>query len=196
MKNLFISFVLIVFCSCYVSVFAQDSKEDMAAAQKVMMEYMTPGVYHEKMAKSVGDWTAKTQFWMAPNSEPMVSEGNVKAEMILGGRYLQMKFTGNMMGMPYEGISTDGYDNGKKIYFNTYLDNMGTGIMYSEGKYDDKSKLLVYTGKMFDPSQGKDVPFRETIQMLDDTHMNMEMFYPNPKDGKEFRAMRIEYVKK
>jgi hypothetical protein len=196
MKIRIVYFMLFVFCTGFVSLFAQDNKEDMAAAQKIMMEYMTPGVYHERLAKSVGDWTAKMQFWTAPNGEPMLAEGSVKAEMILGGRYLQMKYTSSFMGMPYEGISTDGYDNGKKVFFNTWVDNMGTGIMYSVGKYDDQTKQIVYAGNMYDPTLGKEVPYRQIVQMVDDTHMVMEMFYPNPKDGKEFKAMHVDYVKK
>jgi hypothetical protein len=47
-----------------------------------------------------------------------------------------------------------------------------------------------------DPAVGKEVPFRQVIQMVDDTHMVMERYFPNSKDGKEFKAMRIEFVKK
>jgi hypothetical protein len=49
---------------------------------------------------------------------------------------------------------------------------------------------------VYDPTLGKEVPFREVIQMVDDTHMVMERYFPNSKDGKEFKAMRLEYVKK
>ena len=184
--------MLFLFLSGFVSVFAQGEME----AQKKMMEYMTPGEYHKRMAKAVGDWTAKSQFWMAPDTQPMETNGTVKAEMILGGRYLQMKYSTVIMGMPFEGISTDGYDNGRKVFFNIWVDNMGTGVMYSEGVYDGNTKQTVYTGKVFDPTLGKEVPFREVIQMVDDTHMVMERYFPNSKDGKEFKAMRLEYVKK
>ena len=195
MKNFFSGLMLFLFLSGFVSVFAQGSQEEMEA-QKKMMEYMTPGDYHKRMAMAVGDWTAKSQFWMAPDTQPMETDGTVKAEMILGGRFLQMKYSSVMMGMPFEGISTDGYDNGRKVFFNIWVDNMGTGVMYSEGVYDENTKQTVYTGKVFDPALGKEVPFREVIQMVDDTHMAMERYFPNSKDGKEYKAMRVEYVKK
>jgi hypothetical protein len=35
--------------------------------------------------------------------------------------------------MPFEGISTLGYDNAKKTFFSTWIDNMGTGMMVMEG---------------------------------------------------------------
>ncbi len=33
------------------------------------------------------------------------------------------------MGMPFEGMGIDGYDNLAKQYVSTWVDNMGTGIM-------------------------------------------------------------------
>jgi len=186
----------VLILSGFISVFAQTSADDQKAAGQKWMAYMTPGAVHEKFAKATGEWDAKMQMWMGPNTEPATATGTVKAEMILGGRYLQMKYTSTFMGMPYEGLSTDGYDNAKKVYFNTWVDNMGTGIMYSEGTYDEGTKTVNYTGKMCDPISGKDMPYRQTVQSLDDNHMIMEMFNPDPKSGKEYKSMHAEYTKK
>jgi len=196
MKKVVFTSMLLLIISGFISVFAQEMTAEQKEAQQKWMAYMTPGNYHEKLAKSVGDWDCKVQMWMAPNSEPITSKGTAKAEMLLGGRYLQMKFNSTFMGMSFEGISTDGYDNAKKVFFNTWVDNMGTGIMYAEGTYDNGTKTTNYTGKMCDPMSGKDVPYRETVQAIDDTHLTMEMFYPNPVDGKEFKSMHMEYTKK
>ena len=196
MKKFILSSLLAIFFSGFISVFAQQQTDEQKAAQQKWMAYMAPGTVHGIFAKLTGDWDAKMQMWMAPNTEPMTTTGTVKAEMLLGGRYLQMKYNSTFMGMPYEGISTDGYDNGKKVYFNTWVDNMGTGIMYGEGTYDDGSKTVNYTGKMYDPMSGKDLSYRQTMHSTDDTHMIMEMFYPNPADGKEFKSMHVEYTKK
>jgi len=195
MKIFILTSLLLVMLSGLISSFAQGSTEDQKAAEQKWMAYMTPGAVHEKFAKAVGDWDAKVQMWMGPNTSPTTSTGTAKAEMILGGRYLQMKFNSTVMGMPFEGLSTDGYDNAKKVYFNTWLDNMGTGIMYSEGTYDEATKVVTYTGKMIDPMSGKDIPYRETMQNLDDKHLVMEMFYSNPA-GKEYKSMHVEYTKK
>ena len=195
MKRLSLFTLLIVFCCSTFLVFAQDKKEEQAAAQQKWKEYMTPSTNHKMMAKSVGEWTTKMQMWETPDAKPMESEGTCKSEMILGGRYMQSKYSGMVMGMPFEGISTDGYDNGKKVYFNTWVDNMGTGIMHAEGKMDDATKMVVYNGTMYDPMQNKDLTYRQTMQMVDDNHMVMEM-YNTTKDGKEYKSMHVEYVKK
>jgi hypothetical protein len=196
MNKIVLTLISVIFLSGAISVFAQVSTDEQKAAEQKWMAYMTPGSVHEKFAKSAGEWSCKMEMWMAPGTEPATTEGTVKAEMILGGRYLQMKYNSIFMGMPYEGISLDGYDNAKKVYFNTWIDNMGTGIMYSEGICDDKTKTINYTGKMFDPLSGKNLPYRQTVQTIDDKHMVMEMFYASPKDGKEFKSMHVEYSKK
>src|SRR5262245_21579950 len=103
------------------------------------MQYMTPGDMHKMLAKGAGSWKAKTTFWMAPGAEPVVSDATFTGEMILGGRYLMSKYSGNMMGMPFEGIAIEGYDNAGKMFVSTWVDNMGTGIMNMQGKYDESS---------------------------------------------------------
>jgi hypothetical protein len=50
------------------------------------------------LAKSNGTWKAETTMWMAPDAPPMVSNGTATTKMILGGRYQQMTFKGDMMG--------------------------------------------------------------------------------------------------
>jgi hypothetical protein len=195
MRVLNLSMLCVLVFSSSILVFSQENKEEKAAAQEKWMEYMTPSSAHKMMSKTTGEWTTKMQMWPAPGADPMTSEGTCNAEMILGGRYLQTKYSGTVMGMPFEGISTDGYDNAKKVYINSWVDNMGTGIMHSEGKYDESTKIITYNGTMFDPMQGKDAAYRQTMQMIDENHMVMEMFNISP-EGKEYKSMHIDYVKK
>lgn len=195
MKQLIYYYLFALIFSVPLMVFAQENKEEQAAARQKWMEYMTPSTVHKMMAKNAGEWKTTMQMWQAPNSEPMTSEGTCKSEMILGGRYLESKYSGIVMGMPFEGISTDGFDNAKNVYVNTWIDNMGTGIMHSEGKYDKSTKTISYVGTMFDPMQNTDVPYRQTVQMVDDNHMIMEMYNIN-KDNKEYKSLHVDYVRK
>jgi len=156
--------------------------------------YMTPGKEHEQLAKMNGEWKFTNKMWMDPKSEPTVSEGTAVCKMILDGRYSQMDVKGMVMGMPFNGISLIAYDNGKKIYISTWIDNMGTGIMYGEGKYDDASKSTIIKGKMYDPMSGKDIDYKETLKWTDDNTMTMESF--NIIDGKEIKSMEITYTRK
>jgi hypothetical protein len=182
-------FLFLFFGSFSINSFAQNN-DDM----KKWMDYMTPGKEQQDLAKMNGDWVYTSKFWMDPNAPAQTSEGLATCEMLLGGRYQQMTVTGKMMGMDFRGIGVTGFDNAKKVWVSSWIDNFGTGLMYMEGTYDDASKKIVFTGNMVDPTSGKDVAVKQTVKVLDDNNVLMEMF--DNSHGKEFKTMEINYTKK
>jgi len=165
------------------------SNDDM----KAMMAAASPGATHKMLAKSAGTWSATVTMWMQPGAPPTSSTATATNVMIMGGRYLRSTNKGTFMKMPFEGIGITGYDNVKKQFVNSWIDNMGTGIMTMSGTYDEASKTITYTGSMADPMTGKDTPFKEVWTFTDDNHQVMEMFYP--MEGKDFKAMEIKYTR-
>jgi hypothetical protein len=176
--------------------FSYSSRAQSEDDMKAMMAYSTPGDIHKMMAKSVGTWSANITMWMAPNTPAINSTGEMKNEMILGGRYLKGTNTGNFMGQPFEGISTTAYDNAKKIFLNNWIDNMGTGMMNLTGTWDAASNSIAFTGTMVDPASGKDIPIRETLKFTDDNHQTLEMFANIGTGGQEFKTMEIKFTRK
>lgn len=173
------------------SAFSQDmSSEDM---QK-WMAYMTPGPMHQQLALGAGTWNMKNTMWMAPGTEPMVSTGTSVNTMILGGRYLQGNVSASMMGMPFEGISLTGYDNASQKFMNTWVDNMGTGMMYATGTASADGKSVTLNGTMVDPLTGKMCNIREVMYFNADGSMTMEMYGPDA-NGNEFKTMVVEYTR-
>ncbi|NCI50108.1 DUF1579 domain-containing protein [Sediminibacterium roseum] len=169
---------------------------DSATAMKAMMDAATPGKEHEMLAKMNGNWKAETTMWMAPDGPPMVSTGNVVYKMILGGRYQQMLFSGNMMGAPFEGIGTTGYDNARKVFISSWMDNQSTSVMNLDGTWDEASKTITFTGKMFCAPNGKWCDMKETFRIIDDKNQLMEMWGPDMKTGKPYKNMEIKLTKK
>lgn len=163
------------------------------AEMKAWQEYMTPGEIHKMLAKGEGTWTGEITMWMAPGQDPIKSKGTAKNEMILGGRYLQGINKGDFMGMPMEGISVTAYDNAKKKFYSSWIDNFGTGIMNMEGTWDPKKKAIHFTGICTDPMTGKDMKVRETFTFIDDNTHFMEMWMEH--NGKEFKSMEIKYTR-
>jgi Protein of unknown function (DUF1579) len=164
------------------------------AAMKAWTSYMTPSDVHKMLAKDDGEWSEEITMWMTPAAPPQKSTATVTNKMILGGRYQEGKHTGSFMGMPFEGVSLLGYDNAKKVFVSTWADNMGTGIMVMEGKWDDKSKTISFTGKSTDPATGKDLPVREVFTWIDNNKQKMEMFMT--AEGKEYKTMEIILTRK
>jgi hypothetical protein len=187
-----------------VSLFAQDknAKKPMTDKQPVEAEkaqqaweaYMTPGEMHKMLESSNGVWQEQLTFWMAPGAPPTKAEAECTNTMIMGGRYQEGNHKGDMMGMPFEGRSTVGYDNTKKVFQSSWIDNMGTGMMNLEGKYDEKTKSVTMRGKCIDPGSGKEESVREVMKFVDDNTHVMEMYMT--KDGKEFKNMEITFTRK
>ncbi len=166
---------------------------DTAAMNKAWADYMTPGEVHKMLAGASGKWDAEISFYYNPDS-PSVNKTICETKMILGGRYQQSTYTGSIDGMPFEGVNTLAYDNARKIYISTWIDNMGTGIMYMEGRFDDATKTMNMKGKATDVASGKDIAVREVFNIVDDKTQTMEMF--ETKDGKEMKTMSILLKKK
>ncbi len=167
---------------------------DSATAAKKYQEFMTPGDMHKMMAASVGKWTTESTMWMDEKAPPMKSTGTAEGKMILGGRYLTETHKGEMMGMPFEGVATTGYDNAEKVFVSTWQDNMGTSIMMMKGTYDDATKTLTMKGECTDPVRGK-MAIRQTLKFVDEKTQVMEM-YGTPEGGKEMKSMEMKMVKK
>ncbi len=187
MKNLHRLFLLVAFGLTLGTVNAQNQNDQ---AMKAMMAYATPGDAQKMLGKSTGDWKADVTITMDPTAPAMKSTATVHNEMIMGGRYLATHFAGNMMGMPYEGMGTIGYDNGEKKYINTWIDNMGTGIMIMEGKMGDDGKSIEFKGKGYEPALGKEVMMRQVMTFHDENHHTMDMYMT--AGDKEMKTMSIE----
>jgi len=189
MKKFFSLITIAVVCLC-INAKAQDDQ----AAMKKWMDYMTPGDMQKELAKSEGEWETETTVWMAPNTPPMTSKGTCTNKMIMGGRFLESKHTSTFMNMPFEGVGTYGYDNAKKVFWTTWIDNMGTGMMHLEGTWDDGSQSVIFTGSMVEPTTGADQKIKETHKIIDDNNQLMEMF--TVADGKETKTMEVKFKRK
>jgi hypothetical protein len=166
------------------------------AMMKRWMEYMTPGPAHQRMIKAFsGKWNAECTMW-EPGKPPQTSQGSMTNMPMLGDRYIHHMFKGSMMGMPFEGAGTMGYDNAQKKYVGTWMDSMGTSTMVMTGDYNEAKKQYTMTGEMPDCSK-EGMPmakYKEVITVTDDDHHAMEMWGPGP-DGKEMKMMEIKYTR-
>ncbi len=163
------------------------------AQMKAWQAYMTPSENHKMLAKDVGKWKTEMSSYMDPNAPAIKSVGTAETSMILGGRYQQTVYKGNMMGMQFEGISVLGYDNTKKVFVTSWIDNMGTGMMVLEGKWDQPGKSVTYLGKSVDPMTGKDIKVRQVVTIESEKSQYMEMFMTT--DGKETKSMELRMTK-
>jgi uncharacterized protein DUF1579 len=171
---------------------APDNEETM----KKWQEYAMPGAGHKILESLVGEWNVESRFWIGgPGGEPSTSKGSAKVRWLLGNRYVQEEFSGEMMSMPFQGIGTTGYDNFKKKYLSTWIDSMGTGILVSEGTADASGKVLTFLGKMDEPATGqKDKPTKYIIRILGPDKREFEMH--DLSLGEKSKVFEMTYTRK
>jgi len=156
---------------------------------KAWMDYATPGDMHKWMSAMDGTWDSDMTMWMYPDSPAMKTKGVAVYKTALNGLYQESIHTADMGPMKFEGRSTMGYDNVKKVFVSTWYDNMGSGIMMMEGTYDNKTKTFTSTGKGVDAAQGKEVDMKEIVKYPDDNTVQVEMY--SIQDGKETKTMEL-----
>ncbi|HEU4365842.1 MAG TPA: DUF1579 domain-containing protein [Candidatus Krumholzibacteria bacterium] len=180
-----------MFAMAVIAVAGDEKKADAhgdPAAMAAWMAAATPGEHHEHLKKLAGNFDYTMKSWMDPSAPPMETTGKRTAHLLLGGRYLEEKITGDFMGTTFEGIGTLGYDNVGKQYVGTWIDNMSTGIMASHGTCGKDGWEM--TGESLDPQTGKLVKSRHKLTMPDENTLFMEMWMPGP-DGKEYKWMEM-----
>ncbi len=169
-----------------------------------MREMGKIGPNHKLLASLDGKWTYKVKFWMGgdPSAPPEESKGTATRESIMGGHYFIEKVNGHMQ-MPdangkmkdveFKGMGMDGYDNAAKQFVSTWVDNMGTGIMYMTGNYDEATRTFTYTGEYM-AMPGKTEKIKTLLKVPDNNHMNFEWY--EDRGGKEVKTLEINYTRK
>ncbi len=172
----------------------QKGKIDLQAMMEVYQKLATPGAPHKMLASMAGSWNTKIKSWMEPNTSPMESTGTCEQKILLGGRFLQQEFTGEMMGSTFNGIGITGYDNHTKKYVSTWIDSMGTAILFFEGTASTDGKTFTQESRYDDPIKGP-MKWRSVTRIVDDNTHVFEM-YGIDKSGKEEKMMEITYTRK
>ena len=167
-----------------------------------MMELGKPGENHKLLAGMAGDWTYTLKMWMDPTGKPQESKGTSTRKAIMGGRYFIAEHAGTfqmpgpdgkMQSMDFKGTAIEGYDNARKKFVSSWVDNMSTMILNSEGTYDPGAKTFTYNAEC-EMMPGKLTKIREIIKIVDNDHHTFEWY--DDSHGPEARTMEISYTRK
>ncbi|MFO0856731.1 MAG: DUF1579 domain-containing protein [Phycisphaerales bacterium] len=192
MKTRFAVIAGLALCLPVIAQLGQDSKSD---PMKEWIKANMPGKNHAfLLGNMLGEWEAKSQFWMQPNSQPQSSTGTCVCTQQMTGRFVQMEHTGEMMGMPFKGLGYFGYDNATEKFQNVWMDSSSTGMMMSIGSKEGDNKLT-WTGSYTDPMSKQLKTSRSTTTFTDRNTMVFEMF-ETWTDGTEFKTLEITYTRK
>ncbi|MES2964095.1 MAG: DUF1579 domain-containing protein [Bdellovibrionota bacterium] len=176
---------------------AQAADPKMQEMMKKMTEAGTPGAEHKVLTDLAGDWKVSSKMWETAKGKPQESSGTSSFTPILGGRFVQQMFKGEVMGMPYEGMGLMGYDNVAKKYDTLWVDSMSTGMMKGAGAFDAKAKVLKEGGTYSCPiTESRVREYRNEIKMVDKNKMVLSMYGKGLDGSPEFKQMELTYVRK
>ena len=170
------------------------TKFDMQKIMEIYTKVGTPGEPHKLLSKLEGSWTTRSRGWMEPGKPPIESTGACEQKLILGGRFLQQTYTGDMMGQPYTGINLLGYNNHTGKYESIWVDTMNTAIYYFKGSASADGKTITQKCSYNDPVKGPS-DWRTVTRIKDDGTQEFEMFL-TPRGGKEEKMMEMTIARK
>ncbi|MGH9750861.1 MAG: DUF1579 family protein [Candidatus Polarisedimenticolia bacterium] len=169
--------VVVLLVAPVLALAAQEPPTLTPAQQAEMEAYMkagTPGAPHQWMASMAGRYDLKIRSWHEPGGPAMEETGSSTRKMILGGRVLVEDVSSSMMGTPFTGQGTRGYDNVSGKYWSTWTDSMSTGLMVSEGACDARN-ACTFIGAWNDPVKKGPVKARMTTRWTSPTIEVFEM---------------------
>lgn len=170
-----------------------DLPPEVQARMDAWQKYGSPGPEHERLNALAGRWKARVVSYVAPGTPPMESTGEVEFVRVLGGRFIEQRYRGEMGGAPFNGLGHIGYDRLRKEYQQTWLDSMSTGLLFLTGQGGPASREIEFTGKMTDALTGVEAVTRQVMRIHPE-RIEMEFYWPD-QNGREFKTMEIVYTR-
>jgi len=141
----------------------------------------------------VGTWTAKEKFYMPGAKEPMENEGVMTITKSLGGRYIEGRYSTEMMGQKMEGMHLMTYDPDRKKWIGYWFDSAAPGIMEMEGDLVG-NKLTMVSKPVAIPGMADKQTFRATWDTKDKDNV---LFLLELQTGNDWAKMiESEYKRK
>lgn len=156
----------------------------------------TPGEMQAHLSRWVGNWYGKGQMTMGPGGPETPFDCTTTITSIMDGRYTQVEMAADLPGMgPYTGAGVNGYDNMREAFVSTWIDNHSTGIMNGKGTRSADGKTMTWEFEYICPVTKKPATLRQIDRFTGDNTMTFEMHGQDPKSGKAYRMMKVEYTR-
>lgn len=154
-----------------------------------------PARDHEWLKQLVGEWDAQFKMYFEPGQPPAEVAGT-DAVRALGDHWIVAETRTTMMGAPYTGILSLGYNAEKQHFSGTWIDSMGGNLWVYKGTLNGAGDTM--TLQTEGPSlqaPGKTARYKEIIQI---TGADTRTFTSTTEteDGNWMKLLTIEYRRK
>lgn len=165
-----------------------------AQNQDPWAEYMTPTEIHNLFSQYIGNFTMEMTVGIG-SSKPTIFMMDSSHQMLLGGRFLEMKQQGDMMGVDYQCMTTLGFNTIDRQMALTTITNMGTGTLSLFGKWDKKDKSATLYGKLTNPVTKNIINVKQIISFPDKDTILIESF-DQEGDKPEVKTVQYKFIRK
>lgn len=160
-----------------------------------MMEAATPGPMHDHLMKSIGVWEGTVRSWMSPDAPATEMKCVTRIRPMMDKRFTRSDTKGDFGGMPFHGFAIYGYDNVGKVFQQTWVDTMGTGMMTGTGTMSEDGKSIEWTCTYNCPLEQCAKEVKMVEKWTGPETMVLEMYTADPVSKKVFKSMEIAYTR-
>jgi hypothetical protein len=150
-----------------------------------------PTAEHQSLKEHAGNWTVACKFYMDPGQPPMECEATETIEMV-GDFWTLSRYEADMMGMPFIGRATLGYEPHNERWVSTWIDSMSPQLFYMTGSQEGDT--LTLTGDNWNCMVDAVTGYRMTDKRISADERIFEMFCTMP-DGNEMKMMTHHYTR-
>lgn len=148
-----------------------------------------PTAEHRLLKDHAGTWKVACKFYMEPGQPPMETNATEKIEMI-GEFWTVSRYETSMMGAPFVGAATLGFEPHSGRFVSTWIDSMMPVLCHLSGK--QKGDTITLEGEFFSCMTNSVLKHRTTEKHISKNERVFEMFCVMP-DGKELKMMTNHY---
>jgi hypothetical protein len=153
-----------------------------------MMKRSSASGAGEKLKAMEGKWSAAQKTWPEPG-QPLIGEGTCENKLVQGGRFLEQRYKGTLMGRPYEAFGLTGYDHSNAAYTMLWVDSTTTAMVTGQASTDSVSSEITMRGTGEGP--GGPTELRMVTRVVDANRHVFSVY--GPRGGKEELMMEITY---
>jgi hypothetical protein len=136
---------------------------------------------HAWLKQMVGQWSSQSEAYFDP-SQPAEKSKGTEVVKALGDFWIVNEVKSTMMGKPFAGNMTMGYDQTKQKYVGTWVDSMTGKLWMYEGNVDATGKVLTLESEGECPmTPGKMIRFKDVTVMQDKNHKTYTSAMMNEK---------------
>lgn len=154
-------------------------------------EYIEPSKVHTLISQYEGNFKMEIKMSMGEGKEPSITIVEGQNKMLLGGRFLELKQNGTLMGMDYQSIMTMGFNNTDKKMALTTITNMGTGTLSLFGYFNEDFKTAALFGQLTNPDSKNSINVKQVVSFIDNDTIKIESF---DKETDEPEKKTVEYL--